>query len=178
MPSVVMRRPGSDEHAPYYGTYVGCVPETDIITVLENEQELTLALMESVPPDLLDYRYAPGKWTLRQVFGHVLDMEWVFAARAVHFARAIPGDLPGAEQEDVMAVVDFSARPWPEVVDEFRHLRAANTMFFKGLDEAAWDRRGIASGNPFTVRALAFIIAGHQRHHLGVIRERYLAKKD
>jgi hypothetical protein len=172
--SVVSRRPQSGEYAPYYETYIGKVSETDIIDVLRAQRESTLAFLEKLPSDKIDIRYAPEKWTLRQVFGHVLDMEWVFAARAFHFARAVPGDLPGVDQEDTMEVVDFAARPWPAILDQYDHLRSANIELFKSFDEAAWARKGIASGNPVTVRALAYIIAGHERHHLGVIRERYL----
>ena len=172
--SSLLRRPEKSEYAPFYETYVGKVSETDILSVLRSERENTLALVGNLPAAKIEYRYAPEKWTLRQVFGHVLDMEWVFAMRAVHFARAVPGNLPGVEQEDVMRVANFEARPWRSMVDEFASLRAANTLFFEGLDEAGWSRSGVASNNPVTVRALAYIIAGHQRHHWGVIRERYL----
>ena len=172
--SAIQRRPDTSEYAPYYETYVSRVPEIDILSVLRVERETTLALMGNLAAAKIEYRYAPEKWTVRQVFGHVLDMEWVFAARAVHFARAVPGEMPGVEQEDAMRVANFEARPWLAMVDEFAQLRAANILFFEGLDEAAWSRGGIASGHPVTVRALAYIIAGHQRHHWGVVRERYL----
>jgi hypothetical protein len=104
----------------------------------------------------------------------VLDMEWVFAARAFHFARAVPGELPGVDQDDTMKVVDFTATAWPALLEQWRHVRSANIALFESFDAAAWERKGIASGNPVTVRALAYIIAGHERHHVGVIRERYL----
>jgi hypothetical protein len=167
-------RPQSGEYAPYYETYIGKISEGDIIAVLREQRESTLAFLEKLPPQQIDHRYAPEKWTLRQVFGHVLDMEWVFAARAFHFARAVPGDLPGVDQDDTMAVVDFAAQSWPAMLDQYRHVRSANIELFKTFDEAAWVRRGIASGHPVTVRALAYIIAGHERHHIGVIHERYL----
>jgi hypothetical protein len=169
-----LRRPDTSEYAPFYETYVGKVSESDILTVLRAEREGTLSWLANLPAPKIEYRYAPEKWTLRQVFGHVLDMEWVFAARAVHFARAVPGGMPGVEQEDAMRVANFEARPWRAMMDEFASLRAANILFFEGLDDAGWSRSGIASGNPVTVRALAYIIAGHQRHHWGVIRDRYL----
>ena len=169
-----LRRPLASEYAPFYETYVGRVPETDILAVLREERDATLSLMKGVPAAKIDYRYAPEKWTLRQVFGHVLDMEWVFAARTIHFARAVPGPLPGVEQDDVMRVANFEALPWPYLLEQFSHLRSANILLFQGFDDAAWSRSGTASGNPVTTRALAFIIAGHQRHHMGVVRERYL----
>jgi hypothetical protein len=170
----IMRRPAPGDYAAYYESYVSAVPGTDVLAVLREERDATLALLERVPPAKIDYRYAPGKWTLRQVFGHVVDMEWVFAARALHFARAVPAPLPGVEQDDVMKVANFEALPWSSLLEQFRHLRSANILLFGGFDEAAWTRTGVASGHPVSVRALAFIIAGHQRHHLAVIRERYL----
>lgn len=172
--SVTMRRPGAGEYAPYYETYIGKVTETDVLAALRSQRDDTLAVMRRLPADRVDYRYAPGKWTVREVLGHVVDMEWVFTARALHFARAVPGGLPGVEQDDVMKVVDFAARPWLSLVDQYQHLREANLLFFDSLDDAAWNRAGIASEREFTVRALAYIIAGHDRHHLGVVRERYL----
>ena len=168
------RRPEAGEYNAYYETYIGKIPEVDIVSVLRAQRDSTLAFLEKLPADKIEYSYAPGKWTLRQVFGHVLDMEWVFAARAFHFARAVPGDLPGVDQEDTMQVVDFATTRWPALLDQWRHVRSAGIALFESLDAAAWERKGIASGNTVTVRALAYIIAGHERHHIGVIRERYL----
>jgi uncharacterized damage-inducible protein DinB len=174
MTNVVLRRPEPGEYNAYYETYVGKIHETDVIAALAAGRDSTLALLEKLPAAKVDYRYAPEKWTIRQVLGHVLDMEWVFAARAFHFARAVPGELPGVDQDDTMKVVDFTATPWPALLDQYRHLRSANIQFFNSLDEPAWSRKGIASGHPVTVRGLAYIIAGHERHHMGVVRERYL----
>jgi hypothetical protein len=172
--SGVVGRPLATEYAPYYETYVGGIPETDILAVLRDQRESTVAFLEKVQPAKVDFRYAPEKWTLRQVFGHVVDMEWVFTARALHFARGVPGALPGVEQDDVMKVVNYGARPWSSLIEQYGHLRAANLKLFEGFDEAAWHRTGVASGHPVSVRALAYIIAGHERHHMAVIRERYL----
>lgn len=174
MANQILRRPLSSEYAPYYEGYISAVPGMDILAVLRQELDATLATLESVPTDKVDYRYAPGKWTLRQVVGHVVDMEWVFAVRALHFARGVPGPMPGVDQDDVMKVANFEERPWSSLLEQFRHLRLANILLFESFDEAAWNRVGIASGFPVTVLGLVYIIAGHQRHHLGVIRERYL----
>jgi len=174
MSTVTMRRPLSNEYAPYYETYVGGIPETDILSVMRAQRETTISFLENIPNDKIDFRYASGKWTLRQVVGHVVDMEWVFTVRALHFARAVPGPLPGVEQDDVMKVANFENLAWLGLIDQYAHLRAANVRFFEGLDEEAWGRMGVASANPVTPRALAYIIAGHERHHLGVIRSRYL----
>ena len=172
--SAVSRRPEPGEYNAYYENYVGKIIETDIVKVLRQQLESTPAWLEKVPAAKVDFAYAPGKWTLRQVFGHVVDMEWVFAARAFHFARAVPGALPGVDQDDTMKVVDFAARPWPALIDQYQHLRAANINLFDSLDDMAWTRTGVASGHPVSVRALAYIIAGHERHHMAVVRERYL----
>jgi len=174
MATATLRRPQPGEYNPYYETYVGKIPETDIISVLRAERDSTLAFLESLPAAKVDFRYAPGKWTVRQVFGHVVDMEWVFASRALHFARGVTLPMPGVDQNDAMAAVDFTSRPWTDLLEQFRHLRSANIKLFESFDDSAWSRTGTASGHPVTPRALAYIIAGHARHHLGVIRERYL----
>jgi len=175
MSTVMMKRPQPNEYAAYYEKYVGGIPETDILSVLRTQRDSTLRFLKDIPAGKLDYAYAPGKWTLREVFGHVLDMEWVFAARALHFARGVTEPLPGVEQDDFMKVVNFGALPWESMLEQYRLLRSAAILLFEGFDEAAWGRVGVASGHPVTPRALAYIIAGHERHHLGVIRERYLS---
>ena len=124
MASQILRRPQSSEYKPYYEGYVSAVPGTDVVAVLRDELDSTLALLESVPEAKVDYRYAPGKWTLRQVFGHVVDMEWVFAVRALHFARGVPGPMPGVDQDDVMKVANFERQTWASLLEQFRHLRA------------------------------------------------------
>jgi hypothetical protein len=174
MADPILRRPLPTEYAAYYEGYVSAVPGTDILAALRQERDAALSLLESVPAEKVEYRYAPEKWTLIQVFGHVIDMEWVFAVRALHFARGVPGPMPGVDQDDTMKVANFEARPWKSLLEQFRHLRSANILLFESFDDAAWSRAGIASGFSVTPLALAYIIAGHQRHHLDVIRERYL----
>jgi DinB superfamily len=174
MTSATRRRPHPSEYFEYYHTYVSEVPDGDIVTILRRQMEDASALLSSVPKERTGFTYAPGKWTLNEVVGHVLDMEWVFTARALHFARAVDAALPGVEQDDVMKVSNFPSRPLDDIVDQWRHLRAAGTLFFEALDDAAWDRAGTASGRRFTVRAFPYIIAGHANHHLDVIRNRYL----
>ena len=171
---MALKRPGSGDYNAYYDRYVTLVTEDDVLAVMRAQLQATPAFLESLPKERIEHRYAPGKWTLREVIGHVIDMEWVFTARALHFARAVPGALPGVEQDDVMAVANFAARPWSGMIEEYRHLRAANLELFSGFDDAAWARTGVASGNPIRVGAIPFIMAGHERHHLAVIRERYL----
>jgi hypothetical protein len=172
---VMLKRPQANEYAPYYEKYVGGIPETDIFSVLRTQRDSTIRFLKDVPVAKIDYAYAPGKWTLREVVGHVVDMEWVFASRALHFARGVTEPLPGVEQDDFMKVANFGAMPWESLLEQYRMLRSAGILLFEGFDEVAWGRVGVASGHPVTPRALAYIIAGHERHHFGVIRERYLS---
>jgi hypothetical protein len=175
IPAVIRKRPERTEYAEHYDGYVSLVPDGDIVAILREQLISTSAFLQSIPKDRIEHRYAPGKWTLKEVLGHVVDMEWVFTARTLHFARAVGQPLPGVEQDDFIAVGNFAAQPWPALIEQFRHLRTANTLLFEALDEAAWNRKGIASGREFTVRAIPHIIAGHERHHMGIIRERYLS---
>ncbi len=168
------RRPDPSEYFEYYRAYTGLVPDGDIVSILRAQFEDTAALLKDIAEEKAKFRYAPGKWTLKEVVLHTLDIEWVFTARALHFARAVPGALPGVEQDDMMVVANADARALPALLAEWRHLRQAGTLFFEGLDAAGWGREGVASGRSFTVRSIAYIIAGHERHHVNVIRERYL----
>lgn len=168
------RRPDSSEFFEYYRAYIDLVPDGDIVATLRAQIAESAALLERVPAAKADYRYAPGKWSLTEVVAHLVDMEWVFTARALHFARKVEGALPGAEQEDMVAAMRGASYTLPALVAQWRHVREAGAMFFAGLDEEAWGRSGVASGRTFTVRTFPWIIAGHERHHLGVIRERYL----
>jgi hypothetical protein len=131
-----------------------------------------LALIRSIPEGRADHRYAPDKWSIRQVFHHVIDTERVFGFRAFWFARGGGAELPSFEQDDFIKGVP-ARQPLASLAAEFDHLRQSHIDFFRALEPEAWRRSGIASGNPFTVRALAAIIVGHSRHHAAVLRERY-----
>jgi hypothetical protein len=168
------RRPRPTEYHESYRGYVDLVPNGDLVSILRAQIEESTGLLDRVPADRLDYRYAPGKWSLREVVGHVVDMEWVFTSRALCFARKLGAPLPGVEQDDFMAAAKFATQPWPSLLSEWRHLRAANSLLFETFDDDTLNRSGVASGYDVTVRAIPFIIAGHERHHMGVIRERYL----
>jgi DinB superfamily len=171
---VTRRRPEKSEYVEYYHRYVQEVPDGDIVAILKEQLSMTSAFLKSIPVERIDFRYAPGKWTLREVVGHIIDMEWVFGTRALHFARTVSEPLPGVEQDDFVVVGNFSGQAWPGLIDQYRHLRSAHILLFEGFDDAAWNRSGVAADNRFTVRAFPYIIAGHERHHVGVLRERYL----
>jgi uncharacterized damage-inducible protein DinB len=167
-------RPQSTEYAEYYGRYITLVPDGDIVAILRAQNKESMSVLERASEDRTNYRYAPGKWTLREVVGHVVDMEWVFVARALSFARGLAQPMPGVEQDEFVPMGKFERQSWPDLLEQWRSLRAANTLLLENLDDDAWQRTGIASGYPVSVRALAYIIAGHERHHLGVICERYV----
>jgi uncharacterized damage-inducible protein DinB len=167
-------RPEANEYAPYYEKYVSLVPDTDLLGTLERQGAETLALLRALPEERGGHRYEPGKWSVRQVVGHINDGERIFAYRALAIARGERAPLPGMDQEEYMAGVDFDTRTLASLLDEFESVRASTLHLLRHLSPEAWARRGTASDNQVTVRALAYIIAGHEAHHLGVLRERYL----
>ena len=167
-------RPLESEYAEYYRRYVNQVPEGSVVATLRSQMEETSRLLAGVPAAKVEYRYAPGKWTLHEVIGHVVDMEWVFTTRALCFARGLAAPMPGVEQEEFVEVAQFAKQSWPKLLEQWRHVREASALVYESLDEEAWKRVGTASGYSVSVRALAYITAGHERHHMGVIRERYL----
>jgi hypothetical protein len=164
------RRPKASEYAEYFQRYVRLVPEGEIVSILKGQ----LAWFESLPPDRWDHRYAPGKWSLKEVVGHVVDTEWVFSYRALRFARGDKTPLAGMEQDGFMAGANFDDRTRESLLAEWRHLRSAGVELFSGFSEEILDRTGQASGYDFSVRAMIYIIAGHALHHQGVIADRYL----
>jgi hypothetical protein len=166
-------RPSRSEYAEPYAGYVAAVPDGDIVLTLEREGERLLQLLREVPHDRLDYAYAPGKWTLREVVVHVSDAERVFASRALRFGRGDATPLPGFDQEAWLPHAHAGQRRWEDLLDEFRVVRSASLHLFRSFAPEDWARTGIASGYPVTVRALAWIVAGHELHHRRVLEERY-----
>jgi hypothetical protein len=167
-------RPDRTEAAEYYHGYIDQVPDGDILRILETQGPETLTLLRSISDKKSLHRYAPDKWSIRQVMGHVSDTERVFVFRAMWFARGCEGALPSFDQDVAVSTAGSDERSWRSHVDEFQAVRSATVAFFKDLPADAWSRRGIASGKEFTVRALAFIAAGHVAHHNRILRERYL----
>ncbi len=170
---ITIGRPSPDEYLPYYEGYVSLVPETDILGVLEAQATAMIAWAATVPPDKETYRYAPGKWSPRQVLGHVNDGERVFGYRAFAIGRGDTASLPGYDQQEYMARSRFDERTLAEHAAEFAHLRAGNLLALRTFDEADWRNMGTANGAPASTRALAWIMAGHLRNHLKVLAERY-----
>jgi uncharacterized damage-inducible protein DinB len=167
-------RPERSEAAPYYFRYIDLVPEGDVLARLEAQLDETMAFLGDVSEEKSLHRYAPEKWSIRQVLSHVTDGERVFLFRALWFARGFDTALPSFD-ENVSAVAAEADRfPWANHVEDFRAARLSTLAFFRNLPPEAWMAKGVASDNTFTVRALAYILAGHVAHHTAVLRERYL----
>jgi hypothetical protein len=166
--------PDRTEAAEYYFTYIDQVPEGDICALLDAQLADTLELLHSIADDTSRHRYAPGKWSIRDVVNHLSDTERLFVFRAFWFARGFDSPLPSFDQNVAVSAAGADERSWPGLVEEFGAVRAVTLAFFRSLPAEAWARRGIASENPFTVRALAYIAVGHVTHHTAILRERYL----
>ena len=174
MSTAAAARPKPSEYAPYYERYVSRVPDGDIVRTLESQLEETLALIRGIPEARGDFRYAEGKWSIKELLGHVIDSERVFTYRALRFGRGDTTPLPGFEQDDFVRGADFSKRTLSDLADEYEHVRRATISLFASLDGGAWDRRGKANDTEVSVRGIAFIIAGHERHHVEILKTRYL----
>lgn len=175
MPSpALLERPAPDEYAPYYKRYIDLLPEGDLLGLLEEQRDETLALMSGLSEEEASRRYAPGKWSLKEVLGHVIDTERIFAYRALCISRGERRALPGYDQDAYVAGASFDERAVEDLAEEYRAVRRATILLFRGLSEEALSRRGTANEAELSARAAAYIIAGHERHHLRIIRERYL----
>ncbi len=158
-------RPGTGESSPYYEQYIRLVPDGDIVEILDRQIDETVAALSSFTVEQAQWRPAPGEWNVVEIVGHLADAERVFMYRALCFARNDPTPLPGMDPDVFMAGSNVAGRTLPNVVEEFVAVRRASTMLLRSLDGAAWTRVGVADGNPISVRALAYIAAGHELHH-------------
>jgi len=174
MSDSIVGLPGRTEAAPYYYGYIDRVQDADVLSVLESQLDTTLDLLRKISDERSLHRYAPDKWSIREMMSHVNDTERVFVFRALWFARGFTSPLPSFDQEISVRGAVPDQIPWVRHIDEFRAVRLATLAFFRNLPGDAWMRSGIASDNPFTVRALAFIAAGHVSHHVAILNERYM----
>jgi hypothetical protein len=166
-------RPEADEHLPYYGKYIALVPAGDLAEILAAQQAATQRLLAPLGEARAGHRYAPGKWSIKEVVGHLADAERVFCYRALRFARADESPLTGFDENVYVPAGGFDRRTLASLLAEYAAVRAASLALVTSLDEAAWLRRGTANGAVVSVRALACIIAGHELHHVALLRERY-----
>ena len=166
-------RPSEKEYAPFYAGYVGLVPETDIVPVLRQQPLELGAFARDVPEDGESYRYGPEKWSIREVFGHMNDGERVFGYRLFCISRGEQVALPGFDEKTYVAAAGYDRQALKDLVVDFSRLRESNIAVLENLDGAGWGKTGNANGSAVSVRGLAYIMAGHVRHHLGVLRSRY-----
>jgi uncharacterized damage-inducible protein DinB len=172
--TVAANKPESNEFAPYYSKYISLVRDGDVVSTLRQQLDNSLSLLRGISEEKANSRYAPDKWSVKEVVGHVLDTERIFGYRALRFARNDQTPLNGFEQDDYVRAANFGKIRLSDLADEFQNVRQANIHLFRSLDDAAWLRRGAANENEVSVRALAYIIAGHELHHMGILKTKYL----
>lgn len=165
--------PAPDEYAPYYTRYISLVTERDIVDALEKQIDDLRSFADRIPDHKEGFAYAEGKWAVREVIGHIIDCERVFGYRAFCFSRRERASLPGFDQGEYVARSRYAEIPLAELIDEFIHVRASNLIVLRRLKVSEWDLDGTADDNRTTVRALAYIMAGHVRYHLDVLRAKY-----
>jgi len=166
-------RPQSDEYAPYYEKYVSLIASDDIIGVLESQRVQMAQLLGARSDREGNFRYAPDKWSVKEIIGHICDAERIFAYRMLCIGRGDKTPLPGFEQDDYIPTGDFNLRTLADLAAEFAAVRAATIALVQSLPQEAWTRIGTASDNPVSARALAYIIAGHEMHHRRILDEKY-----
>ncbi len=166
-------RPDAGEYAPDFAEYITLVPGDDILTQLDRQLETTLSFFKNITEERSVYRYAPEKWSIREVLGHLIDAERIMACRALRFARGDRTPVPGFEPDDYVKLASSNDRFLQDLTAEFELVRKANARMFRSLSAAAWHRKGVANENEVSVRALAYIIAAHELHHLDVLGTRY-----
>ena len=167
-------RPQSGDYVPYYDRYISLVPGNDILTAFEDQRREMLLLLCGRTEADGDIRYAPDKWSLKEVLGHVNDTERIMSYRALRISRGDATPIEGYEQDDYVRNGPFARRPLADLIEDYIAVRRATVSLFRNLDEPAWTRRGVANKNEVTVQALAYIIAGHELHHRRVLEEKYL----
>jgi len=170
---LITNRPAETEYVPYYARYISLVPEPDVLAVLEAQISQIEEIEGLISMEREKYRYAPGKWSIREVFGHLVDGERVFGYRAFCISRGEAAPLPSLDQNAYVAESRSNERLLSDLVAEFKWIRMSNLAYLRHLKDADWKRMGTASGNPVSVRALAYIMAGHLRHHFGVLCSSY-----
>jgi DinB family protein len=167
-------RPQPGEYAPYYDRYISLVTGNDILATLDEQRRQTVLRLSGRTEADGDLRYAPDKWSLKEVLGHLNDTERIMSYRALRIARGDTTPIEGYEQDDYVRKAPFMRCPLSDLIEDYIAVRRGTLSLFRNLDEAAWSRRGTANNNEVTVRALAYIIAGHELHHRRMLEEKYL----
>ncbi|HRI02176.1 MAG TPA: DinB family protein [Pyrinomonadaceae bacterium] len=170
-----MNRPETHEFAPYYNTYISLIEDNAVLPVLDAQTAEIRALLSDLPEEKGTYAYADGKWTIKQLLSHLIDGERIFAYRILRISRGDKTPIEGFEQDDYIETSNANNRSFADLLDEFDHERQANLLLVKNLTGEASLRMGTASNNPVSVRALVYIMAGHVKHHVAILQERYLS---
>ena len=173
----IVGRPQSEEYAPFFGRYISLIPDADVLSVLQTHWDATNSLLRSLSENDGGFRYAPDKWSAKEVVGHINDTERIFAYRAMRIARADKTPLAGFEQDDYVRAGGFEQRTLGDLSEEFDSIRKSTMFLFRGLEKAAWTRTGTANHGTLSVRALAFMIAGHELHHRRILQEKYFPSR-
>ncbi|HEX3049510.1 MAG TPA: DinB family protein [Aggregatilineaceae bacterium] len=174
--SSTIHRPGDNEYAPFYAGYIQQVPEGDIFEILARQSDALRRLLAALPAHQADFRPGPAEWSIKEVVGHINDVERVFAYRALRISRGDQTPLPGFEQDDYVRTAHFGDRTLLDLLEEFDLLRRANLLTFRGLSEEASLRQGTVSGSTVSARALLYMLAGHVEHHRASLQQDYLAQ--
>ncbi|MFB9330642.1 DinB family protein [Paenibacillus aurantiacus] len=170
----MLTRPQSNEYSQHPGQYIELVPEGDLLGILETSETIMSAFLEQLSESQGEYRYAPGKWSLKEVIGHITDNERIMSYRLLRIARGDQTPLAGYDQDLFMQSAPFDGWSLAQVAEDYRSVRSATYTLLRGLREADWLRIGQANETEISARAIAYVIAGHELHHLNIIRERYL----
>jgi len=174
LPAISSLRPQPGEYAPYYDRYISLVPGNDVLAAFDEQRRQMLLLLSGRTEADGEIRYAPGKWSLKEVLGHINDTERIMSYRALRIARGDQTPIEGYEQDDYVRNGPFAQRTLPDPIEDYIAVRRATVSLFRNLDEPAWNRRGVANKNEITVRALAYVIAGHELLHRRILEEKYL----
>jgi uncharacterized damage-inducible protein DinB len=173
--ALTIARPEPGEYAPYYEGYISLITGSDILGTLDGQRRQMMLFLSGRDESDGDLRYAPDKWSAKEVLGHVCDTERIFAYRTLRISRGDRTPIEGFEQDDYVKNGPFARAPLAEIIEDYIAVRRATLTLLRNLDEAAWVRRGVANKNEITVRALAYIIAGHELHHRRILEEKYFA---
>lgn len=171
-----LQRPAEGEFVPYYGKYIALVPDGDLIELLARHADETIALLRQQPPEMADHAYAEGKWTVKEVLGHLCDAERIFSYRLLRIARSDETPLAGFDENSYVPAGQFNERTLESLLQEFVAVRQATITLIGGLPDEGWSRGGIANNDAISARAIAYIIAGHELHHRNILLTRYLGE--
>jgi uncharacterized damage-inducible protein DinB len=169
-------RPHNNEYPSYFSVYINMVPEGDLLEILEEQRQALLELFASITEEQSEFRYGPGKWSMKEVLGHIMDTERIMAYRLLCVSRGEQATLPGFDETQYVQGAAFGRRSLSSLVREFDALRTSTILLMEGTPEEAWTREGNANNSTVTARALAYIAAGHERHHTRILKERYLTQ--